>query len=70
MEGVTAWYVILGVAVLLIALLMRYSTYTFLVRQSRWLPEKAGGAANFAGATVMVLGIGVLLGKALLFGHQ
>ncbi len=70
MEGVTAWYVILGVAILLIALLMRYSTYTVLVRQSRWLPEKAGGAANVVGGAIMVLGIGVLLGKALFFGHQ
>ncbi len=69
MEGVTGWYVILGIAFFLIALLMRFSTYTFLVRQSRWLPEKAGGTANVVCGTIVVLGIGILLGKALFFGH-
>ena len=69
MEGVTAWYVILAVSILLIALLLRFSTYTFLVRQSRCLPEKAGGTANMVCGAVIVLGIGILLGKALFFGH-
>jgi hypothetical protein len=68
-EGVTAWYVILGVAVLLIALIMRFSTYTFLVHQSRWLPERASGTANVVCGTILVLGIGILLGKALFFSH-
>ena len=69
MEGVTGWYVILGVSFLLIALLMRFSTYTFLVRQSRWLPEKAGSTANVICGTIVILGIGILLGKALFFSH-
>lgn len=69
MEGVTTWYVILGVSILLIALVLRFSTYTFLVRQSRWLPEKAGTRANLVCGVILILGIGILLGKALFFGH-
>lgn len=69
MEGVTAWYVILGVSFLLIALLMRFSTYTFLVHQSRWLPERAGGTANVVSGVILVIGIGILISKALFFSH-
>jgi hypothetical protein len=69
MEGVTAWYLILAISFFLIALVMRFSTYTFLVRQSRWLPEKAGATANVVCGTVLILGIGILLGKLLFFSH-
>lgn len=69
MEGVTVWYVILAVAFLLIALLLRFSTYTFLVRHSRVLPEKAGGTANLVFMATIVIAAGVLLAKALLFSH-
>lgn len=69
MEGVTAWYVILGVSILLIALLIRFSTYTFLVRQSRFLPERAGRTANIVCGAVIFIGIGILLGKAMFFSH-
>ena len=69
MEGVTAWYVILGIAFLLIALLMRFSTYTFLVRHSRLLPEKAGGTANMVFVLIIAVGFVVLLAKAFFFSH-
>ncbi|MBX9685364.1 MAG: hypothetical protein K2X27_01605 [Candidatus Obscuribacterales bacterium] len=69
MEGVTAWYVILSISFFVIALLMRFSTYTFLVRQSRWLPEKASRAANSVFIALVVVGAVILLGKALFFSH-
>jgi hypothetical protein len=67
MEGVTGWYVILGVALLLIALVLRYSIYTILVRQNRWLPAKAGSTATFVSGIVFGAGILLLVCKYLFF---
>ncbi len=69
MEGVTAWYVILSVLILFTALMLRFSTYTFLVRQSRYLPEKAGRLANLFCLATLISGAVVLIGKALFFSR-
>lgn len=69
MEGVTGWYVILGVAFLLIALVVRYTVYTVLVRRNRWLPDKAGGTATLASAVVFGLGALILICKAFFFSN-
>lgn len=69
MEGVTGWYVILGVAFLLIAMVMRYTIYTILVRQNRWLPAKAGRTATAVSGIVFGLGVLVLICKAVFFSN-
>lgn len=69
MEGVTGWYVILSVAIIIISVVLRFTTYTFLVHQSRWLPEKARTAANIVSGIVIGIGIIVLGGKALFFSR-
>ena len=69
MEGVTAWYLILGISILVIAFVVRYSTYTFLVRIKRWLPEKASGMANSVTIGVLVVAAITLVGKALVLSR-
>ena len=69
MEGVGGWYVILGIAFLVMALVARFSVYTFLVHQSRWLPERAQQTANFASGLIIGAGLLLLGGKALFFSR-
>ena len=40
------WYVILAVAAIAIAIALRFVVYTMLVKNSRWLPERATKVAN------------------------
>lgn len=67
MEGVTGWYVIIGVAFLLISLVLRYSIYTILVRQNRWLPARAGKAATITSFVVFAAGVLLLVCKCVFF---
>ncbi len=70
MEGVTGWYVILGVAFLLISLVLRYTIYTILVRQNRWLPAKAGTTATVASSIVFGAGVLILVCKSVFFSDM
>ena len=67
MEGITGWYVILGVAILAIAVVLRYTIYTILVRQNRWLPAKAGSTATLVSGIVFGAGVLILICKAVFF---
>jgi len=65
----TGWYAILGVAAVLIAVLMRFSIYTMLVRFNRWLPEKAAKVANMAAGVSVGLAMTAIAVKAFFFSH-
>jgi hypothetical protein len=66
---VSNWYVILGVALILIAFGERFVIYKLLVGQSRWLPEKASKVANVSCVITLVAGIALICGNALLAKH-
>lgn len=65
----TVWYAILSVSAVVIAVVLRFGIYTMLVRFGRWLPEKATKVANIASIAVAVIGLGVVIGKAVITGH-
>ncbi len=60
------WYVILAVAAIAIAIALRFVVYTVLVKNSRWLPEKATKVANIASGAIGGLALLAIVGKALL----
>lgn len=60
------WYVILAIAAIAIAIALRFVVYTMLVKNSRWLPEKATKVANIASGAVAGLVLLAIVGKALL----
>lgn len=70
MEGVNGWYVILGVAFLVISFVLRYTIYTILVRQNRWLPAKAGATATIVSGIVFGVGILILVCKSIFFSDM
>ena len=51
------WYVILGVALIIIAFGERFIIYKFLVGQGQVLPEKAGMIANIACGATAAIGV-------------
>lgn len=62
----TSWYMILGVAIMAIAILERFIVYKVLVDQKRWLPEKATKLANLSCGITFFAGVLVLIGNAVL----
>lgn len=60
------WYVILAVAAIAIAIALRFVVYTMLVKNNRWLPEKATKVANITSAVTVGLALLAIVGKALL----
>ncbi|HEY9678104.1 MAG TPA: hypothetical protein V6C76_08840 [Drouetiella sp.] len=60
------WYVILAVAAIVISIAVRFVVYTMLVKNSRWLPEKATKVANISSGVIAAVGILAIVGKALL----
>jgi hypothetical protein len=60
------WYVILTVVGIAVAVGVRQIVYTMLVKNSRWLPEKATKMANIASGATALLAILAIVGKALL----
>jgi hypothetical protein len=60
------WYVILAAAAIAIAVALRFIVYTMLVKNSRWLPEKATKVANLSSGIVATLALLAIIGKALL----
>ncbi len=60
------WYVILAVAAIAIAIALRFVVYTMLVKNSRWLPERATKVANMTSGIAVGLAIAAIVGKALL----
>lgn len=65
----TSWYVILGVVVIVIGIVERFAVYTILVKQNRWLPEKATKVANLTSGITIGMGVLLLVGKAVFFSH-
>ncbi len=65
----TVWYAILSVSAVVIAVVLRFGIYTMLVKFGRWLPEKATKVANIASVLAAVIGLGVVIGKAVITGH-
>lgn len=60
------WYVALTVVALGIAVGVRQIVYTMLVKQSRWLPEKATKMANIGAGVTIGVAVLALIGKALI----
>ncbi|MBS1957466.1 MAG: hypothetical protein JST89_24985 [Cyanobacteria bacterium SZAS-4] len=60
------WYVILAVAAIAIAIALRFVVYTMLVKNSRWLPEKATKVANIVSGGAAGVALLAIVGKALL----
>jgi hypothetical protein len=60
------WYVILAVVSIGIAIGVRMAVYTILVKNSRWLPEKATKTANIVSGVTIAVAILAILGKALI----
>ncbi|HEY9871270.1 MAG TPA: hypothetical protein V6D08_19070 [Candidatus Obscuribacterales bacterium] len=65
----TGWYAILGTAAVLIAVLMRFSVYTMLVKFNRWLPEKATRVANLVSGITVGIALAAIVVKAIFFSH-
>lgn len=63
---VSVWYVILGIAIVIIAVIERFVVYQVLVGVRGWLPEKAGTLANICSGASLLCGIIVLVGNAVL----
>ncbi len=66
---VTTWYVILTLAVLVIAVAERFVIYRVLVNQNRVLPEKAVKVANIVSGITIGIGGLLLIGNMLLSKH-
>lgn len=60
------WYVILVGASIAIAVALRFAVYTMLVKNSRWLPERATKVANMTSGIAVGVAILAIVGKALL----
>lgn len=63
---VSAWYIILAIVVLIMAVMERFVVYKILLGARQWLPEKAGNAANICTALTVFVGFAALLGNAVL----
>jgi len=60
------WYVILTILSIGVAIGVRMAVYTILVKNSRWLPEKATKMANLTSGITIAVAIVAILGKALI----
>ncbi len=50
-------YALMGLAAVVVGMIARFSTYTVLVKFSRWLPEKATKSANLIAMVVSIVGL-------------
>ncbi len=62
-------YGLITVAAMVIAVGLRFLVYTVLVKNSKWLPEKATKVANTASMVTIGLAIVCMIGNALLASH-
>lgn len=60
------WYVVLAVIAIVIAIALRFVVYTMLVKNNRWLPEKATKVANITSGVTVGVALLAIVGKALL----
>ena len=63
---VSAWYVSLGIAVVVIAIIQRFIVYKILVGNRQWLPEKAAGMSNLCSGLTLLAGMAALVINAVL----
>ena len=63
------WYGILAVAAIVIAVGLRFATYTILVKFQRWLPEKATKVANILSCVAGGLALLAIGGNAVVTKH-
>jgi hypothetical protein len=62
-------YGVIGVAAIVIAAGLRFVVYTVLVKNSRWLPEKATKVANTTSLVTIVVALVAIVGNAVISGH-
>ncbi|HEY9776280.1 MAG TPA: hypothetical protein V6C81_21130 [Planktothrix sp.] len=56
-------------AAIVIAVGLRFLVYTLLVRNSKWLPEKATRVANTASIVTVGVALVCMIGNALMVNH-
>jgi len=62
-------YGLISGAAILIAVGLRYVVYSFLVKNSKWLPEKATKVANTTCVVIIAIALVAIVGNAMLSGH-
>jgi len=62
-------YGLISGAAIVIAVGLRFVVYTVLVKNSRWLPEKATKVANTACIVAIVLALVAIVGNAVMSSH-
>jgi hypothetical protein len=63
-------YGVIGIAAIVIAVGLRFVVYTILVKNSRWLPEKATKVANTTSIVTIVIAIVAIGANAMISGHS
>lgn len=69
MDSTVGLYCIVAVVALGISIGLRFVTYTLLVKNGRWLPEKATKVANLTSAIAAGLSLLLIVGNAFLNKH-
>jgi hypothetical protein len=62
-------YGLISVAAIVIAVGLRFLVYTILVKNSKWLPEKATKVANTTSIVAVVIALVAIVGNAVMSGH-
>ena len=63
-------YGVISAAAIVIAIGLRFVVYTMLVKNSRWLPEKATKVANITSIAVVVIALIAIVGNAMMSAHS
>jgi hypothetical protein len=62
-------YGLISGAAILIAVGLRFVVYTVLVKNSKWLPEKATKVANTTCVVAIAIALVLIAGNAMISGH-
>jgi putative Mn2+ efflux pump MntP len=68
MDTLGLYGLIFGAAIL-IAVGLRFVVYSFLVNNSKWLPEKATKVANTTCVVAIAVALVLIAGNAVMSGH-
>lgn len=61
-------HAILAVVAIVLGVVTRFGVYSVLVKNSRWLPEKAAKVANISAIAVAVLGLAAVVANIFMGG--
>jgi hypothetical protein len=63
-------YGLISAAAIVVAIGLRFIIYTVLVKNGRYLPEKATKVANMTSVVTIVIALVAIVGNAMMSGRQ